>query len=212
MAYQVPEWNLVRTTFQKYIEANIGDIGGGLRYSSADAWMEDRERAYRNYSEKFKPENLSDVEQVKENYSNWLLASNNKSWTNLQRRGYEALDEPDKLCDLLKILQDESKSIRERVQAGLVGNYKVTGIGKAILTGFLHTIFPYKYGVWNKSTIDTTKKFDVYTPGLFSRRKGQTYQRINNLLKEMANKTDSDLNYIDGFMYYVAAKLPSKLN
>jgi len=84
-------------------------------------------------------------------------------------------------------------------------------IGPGILTAFLHTIFPEKYCVWNDSTYKTMKKFKINTSGLWSFQKGTTYSKINKLLNEMAQQNNTNLNYIDCFMWYVATKLPNQL-
>ena len=87
------------------------------------------------------------------------------------------------------------------------GKYKVDGIGKGILTGLLHTIYPDKYGVWNGSTEKTFKKLEIYIPAITSYRKGLTYTRINSVLHTMASYLNTKLTYIDGFMWYVATQM-----
>jgi len=171
--------------------------------------MKDREKTYPYYTEKLNPEN--DPPTILRYYEKWLLARNNKSWTNLQRLGKGALKQPERLHKLIKHLRDESTPIQDRVQNGLEGKYKVYYIGPAILTGLLHTFYPTKYCVWNGSTIKALKKLDINTPGLTSKQKGYTYQNINHLLLKMAKQNGTDLNYIDGFMWYVATKLPSNI-
>ena len=139
-----------------------------------------------------------------------VFKPNCKLNTYLQRIGPWALETPEKLCDLLGCIQDESVPIEDRVQSGLVGEYKVNGVGKAILTGFLHTIYPEKYGVWNGSTEQAFKKLGIYAP-FTSKKVGETYSDINNALHMMASKVNYSLTYVDGFMWYVATKLSSSL-
>ena len=206
-----PNWALIRRLFQKYLDYNPGKIGGGLTYDSIPKWMTDREQAYRRFSQYFKQDNLKNVENVCNAYELWLLASNNKSWTNLQRHGYEALDQPVKLCKLLSLIQQETVPIEDRIQKGLAGKYKVDGIGKAILTGLLHTMYPEKYGVWNGSTIKAFKKLDIIIPSMYSPKQGRTYIRINAVLNNMASHLDTNLTYVDGFMWYIATQLPETI-
>jgi len=197
----------IRGLFQQYVESKPGYIGGGLYYSSIPRWMIEREQAYSIFSQEFEQDNLQNIDTVCNAYGRWLLASNNKSWTNLQRRGKEALEQPVKLCELLSFLQQETVPIEERVQKGLTGEYKVDGIGKGILTGLLHTMYPEKYGVWNRSTIDAFKELAIYIPLMYSIKKGRTYARINAVLNKMASHLDTNLTFVDGFMWYVATRV-----
>ncbi len=201
-----PNWASIRRLFQQYLDYNPGRIGGGLTYNSIPKWMADREQAYMRFSPPFKQDNLKNMEAVCHAYELWVLAKNNKSWTNLHRRGFEALDQPVKLCKLLSLIQQETVPIEKRVQSGLVGKNKVNGIGKGTLTGLLHTMYPDKYGVWNGSTVEAFEKLTITIPLMQSLKKGQTYTRINVELNKMASRLDTDLTYVDGFMWYVATR------
>jgi len=206
-----PNWAIIRRLFQQYLDFNPGYIGGGLKYYTTHKWMAEREQAYNSFSPHFKQDNLKNMEAVSHAYGRWLSASNNKSWTNLQRRGSEARDQPTKLCKLLSFIQQEMVPIEKRVQKGLAGKYKVDGIGKGILTGLLHTMYPEKYGVWNGSTIKAFKKLDIIIPLMYSTKQGRTYVRINAVLHDMASRLDTNLTYVDGFMWFVATKLPETI-
>ena len=203
-----PNWAIIRRLFQQYLDYNPGRISGGLSYNSIPKWMAEREQAYNSFSPHFKQDNLKNMEAVSHAYGRWLLASNNKSWTNLYRRGSEALVQPTKLCKLLSFIQQEMVPIEKRIQKGLAGTYKVDGIGKGILTGLLHTMYPEKYGVWNGSTIKALKKLDITIPLMYSFKRGRTYVRVNAVLNKMASCLDTDLTYVDGFMWYVATRAP----
>jgi len=211
MSFQIPNWDLITKLYRQYLAFNPGDIGGGLKYSSIPKWMAERETAYKKFSTHFLKKNLSNVEHICMSYGRWLSAKNNKSWTNMQRVGVRALDQPEKLCQLLGLIQDESFSIIERVQKGLAGKYKVDGIDKGILTGLFHTLYPEKYGVWNGSTERTFRKLDIYVPGIFSAKRGLAYVRINEILQKLAAELEASLTYVDGFMWYVATQLSNSL-
>lgn len=211
MSHMDLDWDKIRRVYAKYLDFKPGYIGGGLRYGSIPLWMADREQAYSRFSPYFRSENLHDTKKVCEAYGRWLLASNNKSWTNLQRVGNRALEQPEKLCSLIGYLQEETVPIEERVQKGLAGGYKVDGVGKGILTGLLHTLFSEKHGVWNGSTEKAFRKLDVNIPGITSTTYGRTYFDVNEALNEMAVRLGASLTYVDGFMWYVATKLTSSL-
>lgn len=59
--------------------------------------------------------------------------------------------------EIADFVQDETIDVETRVAQGLEGKYYCRGIGKNILTAFLHTFNPDKYGVWNNRTEDTLK-------------------------------------------------------
>jgi len=199
-------WAIIGRLFQQYIDFEPGYIGGGLKYYSIHKWMAEREQAYSSFSPHFEQDNLENVEAVSQAYRCWLRASNNKSWTNMQRVGVRALDQPEKLCKLLSFIQQETVPIKERIQGGLAGEYYVYGIGKGILTGFLHTIYPEKYGVWNGSTVKAFKKLDIYIPLMYSIKQGRAYLRVNTVLNNMASYLETNLTFVDGFMWYVATR------
>ncbi len=209
---RISNWAIIRRLFQQYLDFKPGYIGGGLKYYSIIKWMAEREQAYSSFSPQFKQDNLKNIEVVSHAYSCWLRASNNKSWTNMQRIGVRALNQPEKICKLFSFIQQEKIPIEERIQKGLAGEYSVYGIGKGILTGFLHTMYPEKYGVWNGSTILAFKKLDIYIHLMYSTKQGRTYVRVNDVLNNMASHLDTNLTFVDGFMWYVATKLPITIN
>ncbi|MCW4051240.1 MAG: hypothetical protein NWE89_16065 [Candidatus Bathyarchaeota archaeon] len=204
-------WKLIERLFKQYLVYNPGRIGGGLYYGSIPKWMADRKQAYSRFSPPFNQDNLKIMKNVCHAYGLWLSASNNKSWTNLPRRGRMALDQPEKLCKLFSFIQQETVPIEERIQKGLAGEYKVDGIGKGILSGLLHTMYPEKYGVWNGSTVKAFKKLDIIIPLMYSTNQGRTYARINAVLNNMALHLDTNLTFVDGFMWYVATRLPETI-
>lgn len=197
------EWDRIKNLYNEFIKFNPRSIGEGLNYSSIRNWMSDRKHAYRKYSVKLNPNNKS-LKSLCNNYKEWCKASNNKSWTNLTRRGYWATETPERLSNLLSLLLDEDIEIEERVQLGLRERFKVDGIGEGILTGLLHTFFPDKYGVWNKRTIEGLRTLGYQLYGLNSRYVGKTYRRINGTLTELSEVFQTDLTHIDAFMWYLS--------
>jgi len=139
--------------FKKFSPVSVGD---GIVFRSVDAWISAKKRAYENFRKRFSIEKLLDFDYLKRNFKNWLLFRNNLSWTTLQRSGYKALEDPERLAKLIVLLQNEDLDVGVRVRRGLKGEEKVIGIGPGILTGLLHTFFDDKYCVWNsKNQRDT---------------------------------------------------------
>jgi len=178
--------------------------GDGKVFKTVDEWIWARKEAYKYYQEKFVL-NETDHEKLAQIYKEWLLFKNNLSWTTLQRTGYYALKEPKQLKNLLVLMRDESLDIGDRITRGLEGSEKVYGMGVGILTAFLHTMFPEKYGVWNIRTKETLSL--LHLEPQVQLNIGLMYKEVNNKLYELANVVKSDLTTIDGFMWYVSKRV-----
>jgi len=185
--------------FKKFSPVSVGD---GIVFRSVDAWISAKKRAYENFRKRFSIEKLLDFDYLKRNFKNWLLFRNNLSWTTLQRSGYKALEDPERLAKLIVLLQNEDLDVGVRVRRGLKGEEKVIGIGPGILTGLLHTFFDDKYCVWNRRTKETLEI--LLCPPSVYRDIGYTYKAVNNKLHEMAKDLNTDLTTIDGFMWFIS--------
>ena len=130
------------------------------------------------------------------------MVRNNLSWSTLQRTGCQALERPDRLAELIILLQDDEMDVGTRVKRGLMGKEKVRGIGQGILTALLHTFFDDKYGVWNSRTQDTLRI--LRRPPRAHSDIGKTYEAVNTKLHELARELDADLTTIDGFMWFIS--------
>lgn len=195
----------VESLFYEYLHAKPIDVGGGRQFRDVDSWISARKRVYKEYREKFSPKRLHDIERVVKNYENWLLFENNLSWTKLHRKGYMASVHPERLADLLVLLQDDVIPIAKRVYRGLVRKNKVPGIAQGTLTALLHTFFNEKYGVWNTRTVDTLKILRR-TPirRSYSQNIGERYRDVNAELHKLVKELGSDLTTVDGFMWYIS--------
>lgn len=176
--------------------------GGGIVFSSVDKWISARKRAYEMFREKFSGEKLLDFDYLSRVFKDWLLFRNNLSWTTLQRTGNSALEQPERLAELIILLRDDDLDVGERVRRGLVGAEKVKGIGQGILTGLLHTFFDDKYCVWNSRTQDTLKI--LRRPPKKYSDLGKSYKAVNKKLLGMTQELDTDLTTIDGFMWFIS--------
>lgn len=195
----------VESLFYEYLHKSPIDTGGGVFFRNVDSWIFARKQAYKNYREKFAPDKLHEIGRVSRDFKDWLLFRNNKSWTTLQRTGNYAVSRPEKLADLLFLLQDEEIDVGIRVQRGLKGKEKVYGIAEGILTALLHTFFDDKYGVWNsrtKDTLEILRRSPIYYTGYLNI--GQKYKEINKELHKLARELDTDLTTLDGFMWYIS--------
>jgi len=191
--------------FIEYQNLHNFDPGGVKVFHDLDEWISTRLERYAKYRAEFSLEKMSDYAHVVHTYKEWLLYRNNFSWTTFQRVGYEALKQPTELARLLSYLQDQKIPVQDRVREGLSGRYMVAGIGKGILTAFLHTIFPDQYGVLNSRSIDTLKLLKKYPKKAGDI--GHTYLEVNYKLQELACDLKTDLTTIDGFMWYISKRV-----
>jgi predicted RNA-binding Zn-ribbon protein involved in translation (DUF1610 family) len=200
-----PEDINVESLFYEYTHFKNIDVGEGKVFPTVSSWVSARKRAYLEYKEKFAPDKLHDLNQLIKDYRKWLLFKHNFSWTILQRAGTKATETPEKLSNLLFLLQDENVNIETRVSRGRGGKEKVPGIANGILTALLHTFNCEKYGVWNSRTKDTLKLLRR-APRRYQEI-GAVYKEVNTKLLNLSRELKTDLTTIDGFMWYISKKV-----
>ncbi|MGV9169951.1 MAG: hypothetical protein ACOC38_08455 [Promethearchaeia archaeon] len=108
---------------------------------------EDRKEVLDRYGEIFNLETLEDLTQ--DEFLSFLSFENNKHWTGIHRRGPDITEDMDRLRDALRILLDEDRPIKERLDElrPKDGPLYVKYLGKATLTPILYVVYPEKYGV-----------------------------------------------------------------
>jgi hypothetical protein len=189
----------------RYMQDLPVQVVDGIEFETVDSWVMARKRAYTEFRKSLSPDALYDVDRVQKIFKDWLLFKNNLSWTTFQRTGYQALENPEGLAKLLRLLQNEKLNVAERVRKGLIGENKVRGIGQGILTALLHTFFDEKYGVWNSRTADTLRI--LRRPPKTSSDVGTTYLDVNSKLHELSKELDTGLTSIDGFMWFISKRV-----
>ena len=126
-------------------------------YKKPNRVNEEREVIER-FGNMFHPDNLDEL--TKDNFRSFLLLKNNRHWDGIHRQVNMITSDMDNLISALKILQDESKTLNERLDylfpKGKLNLIK--GLGRAVLTPILLVVYPEKYGVWNSRTEDGLKK------------------------------------------------------
>lgn len=192
----------IDSLWYEYMHYSPVDVGGGIVFRTVGSWIFARKQAYTEYRKKFSSDKLHDLDRIPKDFKDWLLFKNNLSWTTFQRTGYKALKEPERLAELLCLLQNEKLDIGERIRSGLRGERKVNGIGQGILTALLHTFYNKKYCVWNSRTKDTLEI--LRRPPKTHSDIGRTYKEVNSKLHELAEELDTDLTTIDGFMWFIS--------
>jgi len=161
-------------------------------------WYEKRKAAKEKYRQLFSPANLAKLS--KEEFMTFLYFENNQSWTGLYRRGTEAAENMQGLREAIAYLQKEPIDIKTRINEVLDGRLAVKGMGKNLATAILQVCDNQdKYGVWN-NMVEGTLELLGLLPRLTTNR-GESYARINEILNIIKTELNTDLVYVDCFMY-----------
>jgi len=195
----------VHTLFDEFMRLKDFECGEGIVMPDTPTWLLERKMAYRKFQEKFTEQKMNDLNELKDNFKEFLLFRNNRSWTILYRTGNKALSNLEKLRRLLLLLQDESVPIHDRINRALQQDH-IDGIGIAILTGLLHTFHPDEYGVLNRRTIDALDILRRKTRTIYG-DEGESYTLVNSELKQLAREMNTELTTIDGFMWYISKRI-----
>jgi len=105
----------------------------------------------------------------------------------------------DRLRNALKILVDENKLLKERLDFLFPKNKPnyIKGLGRAIVTPILMVVYPTKYGVYNRRSAEGLNK--VRLEPKFSRGASfsEKYIKINKVLNSLATKNNMSLFELD---------------
>lgn len=134
------------------------------------------------YGRIFHPQNLDNL--TKEDFKSFLLFKNNHHWSGIFRSNNLVTDDMDRLRSALRILLDESRPLRDRLEKLFPkkGPNYIKGLGKAIVTPILLVVYPDKYGVWNEPSQKGLMELGLFPA--FNRGDGfaDKYLKINDVL------------------------------
>ena len=155
----------------------------------------EKEVIYR-YGALFRPQNIDNL--TAEEFKSFLSSKNNKHWKNIQRQGNRIISDMDKLKSTLKLLLDESKPIKDRLDEIRPKNKKpmVDGLGPAVLTAILLVVYPEKYCVYNGIVERGMKHFGIF-PNFKGESFGEKYTKINEIINSLAKQYGLTLWQID---------------
>ncbi len=164
------------------------------------------------YGAMFNPANLDKL--TKEDFKSFLFSKNNKHWEGIHRQGNIITADMDKLIKALKVLLDESKNIKERLDFLFPSgkeNY-IKGLGRAIITPALMVVYPNKYGVWNSKSEEGLKRIGLFPE--FKSKDGfsDEYIKVNEVLSELAEKYQVTHWQLDAIMGWLALGNPPILS
>jgi hypothetical protein len=104
----------------------------------------------------------------------------------------------DFLRKTLAILLDPTKALAKRYDEA-VGRIK--GFGKALATAILLVTYPQEYGVWNNTSEAALKRRGIWPDFERGSSPGQRYEKINQLLNQLANDLGVELWTLDALMW-----------
>jgi hypothetical protein len=179
--------------------------------SNSRWWNELEGNVIGKYGRIFDPANLDNLS--KNDFKSFLLMKNNFHWEGIHRQGNMITADMAKLKSVLKILLDESKPLKDRLNKIFGANDKcvIRGLGKAVLTPILLVAYPNKYGVWNRRSEDALRQFNLFPR--FSPRDGfaEKYIKINNVLTELTGKYGISLWQLDGILGDISGNSPESV-
>lgn len=148
----------------------------------------------------FNPNNLDKL--TAEEFKSFLLIKNNKHWEGIHRQSNMVTLDMEKLKSTLKLLLDEDKPIKERIDKIIPKNKPplIKGLGRAVLTPILLVVYPDKYAVYNSIVENGMKGFGVF-PIFRNESFAEKYVKINEIINNIAKENELSLWQIDEFWW-----------
>ncbi|MFH1298627.1 MAG: endonuclease NucS domain-containing protein [Patescibacteria group bacterium] len=171
-------------------------------YTKFPQRMEDEQNVIKSFGKIFHPRNLDKL--TKEEFKSFLLFKNNKHWDGIHRQSNMITADMPKLIKTLKLLLDESQSIKERLDILFPpkGNNMIKGLGRAIVTPILMVVYPSKYGVFNTKTEEGLKTINLL-PDLRRKSFAEKYLTINDILTSVAKEHSMSLWQVDDLFGWI---------
>ncbi len=166
------------------------------RYKTDVGRINDEKIVIEKFGSIFNLNNLDNL--IAEDFKSFLLIKNNKHWEGIHRQGNMITSDMEKLKSVLKMLLDESKPIKERIDQIMPKNKPplIKGLGRAVLTPILMVVYPDKYAVYNSVVEAGTKRFGIF-PNFRNESFVERYVKINELITNLAKENGLSLWQID---------------
>lgn len=158
--------------------------------------MEAKDSVLRQYGEIFSQENIPTI--TVEEFHSFLLFSNNKHWSGLQRHSPKMTEDIERLQEGLSLLVNEDQHLQSRLDEAIE---LIPGMGKAVATAILLVAFPQKYGVWNNTSEQALKQLDLWPEFERGTSFGERYVEVNHVLNDLAADLGLDLWTLDVLFY-----------
>jgi len=155
------------------------------------------------YGNIFYPPNLDKL--TKDDFKSFLLIRNNKHWDGIHRQGNLITENMERLRNGLKILLDESKPLKQRLNTLFPKNRAsyIKWLGRAIVTPILMVVYPEKYGVYNTRSSDGLEKVGKKPTLSRGASFSEKYIKVNNVLNNLATENEMSLFQLDNVWWEV---------
>lgn len=163
--------------------------------------IDSRDEVLSRYGEIFKLDRIDAL--APEDFASFLLFENNRHWGGLHRRGKESLNHFDDLKDALRVLLDDEKPLKDRLNYVVPDSARVTGFGRAAVTAILMVAFPDKYGVWNGPSEAALRLLEVWPKFTWGASFGERFELMNDILLRLSKEVGVDLWTLDALFYRV---------
>lgn len=166
------------------------------RYQTDTARINEEKAVIEKFGFMFHPDNLDRL--TAEDFKSFLLIKNNKHWTGIHRQGNIITSNLSKLKTVLKLLLDESKPLKTRLDDIIPRNRPpvIKGLGRAVLTPILFIVYPGKYAVYNSIAEKGMDNFGIL-PKFQTESFAEKYLKINGIITEIAEQNGLSLWQID---------------
>jgi len=166
------------------------------RYQTDIERINDEKNVIQKYDFLFHPNNLDNLSV--EDFKSFLLIKNNKHWEGIHRQGNMVTSDMGKLKSTLKLLLDESKPIKERLDKIIPKDNPpmIKGLGRAVLTPILLVVYPNKYSVYNSVVEAGMKSLSIF-PNFRKESFAEKYVKINEIISNLAKQNALSLWQID---------------
>jgi hypothetical protein len=150
----------------------------------------------------FSPRGIASLR--KSDITGFLSYQQNKRWREISRE--DVTRDMDKLRTALLVLTDESRPVAERINELEPGRgaLAVPHLGRAKLTPILLVTGPRRYGVWNDYSERSLTAMGLMPPERPGERLGDRYQRVNQVLLELAEANRVTLWWLDSILERIA--------
>ena len=134
----------------------------------------------------------------------FLKFQNNHHWYGLDRLGGRLTADIPRLREALRLLVDENKPLRERLDQlrPPTGPPFLAGLGPALITGIMQVTYPEHYGVLNKITAQGMKRLALWPSPSPGKPFASTYEVINRVLLAISKELGIDLWTLD-FLWWL---------
>lgn len=156
--------------------------------------IDNRDVVLGRFSPAFQPGTVAELD--KDVFRDFLSFEQNKHWTGLERQPQLYAD-MDGLRQVLSVLVDEARPIRERVNTVV----EAPGMGVAKLSAILLVAYPRKYGVWNGTSEKALRSLGLWPETRRGATTGERYVAVNLVLLDLARNLEIDLWTLDAIWW-----------